>query len=58
MQGPPEVETLPDGVHPAAPLLRHTDKYSVPVALPRRMDKQEKQVVLRFGTHASDLKEA
>ena len=39
VRGPPELDTLPSGAHPEAPLLRHAAEYGFPIALPQGMDK-------------------
>ena len=39
MQGPPELDMLPAGAHPGAPLLRHSAENVVLIVLPRGMDK-------------------
>ena len=57
MCGPPELATLPEGAHSEAPLLRHAVEHGVPIALPRLMYEDENEVALRYGTHASTLKE-
>ena len=49
---------LPAGEHPAAPLIYHTAEHVIPVELPLKVDKKEKEAVLCYGTHNSALKEA
>ena len=39
LRRPYELATLPEGAHPAAPLLRHTAEHGVLIALPQGMDK-------------------
>ena len=58
MQPPPELETLPDGAHPGALILRHAEKNGVLITLPCGMEDQEKKTALCYGTHVSALKEA
>ena len=58
MRAPPELETLPDGAHPGALILRHAEKNGVLITLPCGMEDQEKKTALCYGTHVSALKEA
>ena len=58
MRGPPELATLPEGAHSEGPLLRHAADHGFPIALSQLMYEEEKEVALRYGTHASTLKEA
>ena len=58
MSGPPELATLSEGVHPTVSLIRHTAEHGVLIALPRRMDEEEKEAAIRYGTYASANKEA
>ena len=55
--GPPGLETLPAGVNPEAPLLRHAAHHSVPIDLPHGMDEQENEMALRYSTNAFSHKE-
>ena len=58
VQGPPDLDMLPTGAHPAAPLIRHADYHGVPIALSRGMDKEERDTSILYGTHTSACKEA
>ena len=49
---------LPTGAHLAAPVIRHTAEHGVLIALPQGMDEEEKEAAIRYGTYASDNKEA
>ena len=44
---------LPAGVHPSAPLTRHTAEHCVLIALPRGIDEEEKEAAIRYGTYTS-----
>ena len=55
---PPELETLPAGAHPSAPLFCDAADHGVPIALLLRMDEEEREAAIRYGTHASANKEA
>ena len=55
---PPELDTLPVGAHPAAPLLRHEEQHGVHITLPRGMYKEERDTSIRYGMHASSSKGA
>ena len=55
---PPELATLPDRAYPASPLISHSEEHGVLVALLQGMYEQEIKAALRYGTHASSLKEA
>ena len=58
MRGPPELATLSAGVHPVAPLIRHTSECSGLITLPQGMDEEEKEAVICYGTYACSNKEA
>ena len=44
--------------HPAAPLFCHAVEHGIPIALPRGMDKEERDATICCGPHASAIKEA
>ena len=58
MRGSSELDTIPAGAHPLAPLLHHASEHGVPIALPRGMDEEERGAAICYGTHASASKEA
>ena len=58
LRGPPELAMLPEGAHLAAPLIRHTVEHGVPITLLLGMDKEEKEVAIRYGTYASSNKKS
>ena len=58
VRGPPDLDTLPTGSHLAAPLLCHAAEHGVPIALPRVINKEERDAAILYGTHTSSHKEA
>ena len=53
---PPELEDLPVGSHPAAPILSHTSKHGVPINIPCGMIDTELENAIAYGTHSSTNK--
>ena len=58
VRSPTELTTLPAGAHPVAPLFLHAVENGAPIALPLGMDEDEKGAAIRYGNHASSIKEA
>ena len=58
VRGSPDLDMLPTGAHPAAPLLRHAAEHGVPIAFPRGMYEEERDDAILYGMHASARKEA
>ena len=49
--------TLSAGVHPDAPLIRHTAEHGVLIALPLGMEEEEKEAAINYGAYVSANKE-
>ena len=58
VRGPTELAMLPSGAHPVAPPFLYAVENGAPIALPIGMDEEEKGAAIRYGTHASSIKEA
>ena len=58
VRGPPELATLSEGAHPAAPILLHPTEHSVTITLPQGIKEEEKEAAIRYGPYASANKEA
>ena len=49
--------TLPSVAHPVAPLLHDAAEHGVSIALLQGINKEEKEGLLCYGTHAAALNE-